>query len=67
MVKADHGYKKWVGGETPFWERKRYVLNKAAREGRQKEIEKIIKGARSKGHRPPLTREQTMCGARRIA
>ena len=40
MVKADHGYSKKFGQENvPFWERKRFVLNQAAREKRQKEIE----------------------------
>ena len=66
MVKADHGHKSWVGGETPFWERKRYVLNKAARENRQKEIDTMNKKFRIKGKRPPLTKEQQICGARRV-
>lgn len=67
MVKSDHGYSKRFGKENvPFWERKRYVLNMAARENRQKEIDKVVKSARSKGKRPPLTKEQVVCGARRV-
>jgi hypothetical protein len=66
MVKADHGHRSWVGGETPFWERKRYVLNKAARESRQKEIDAMNKKCRQIGKRPPLTKEQKFCGARRV-
>lgn len=67
MVKSDHGYSKRFGKENvPFPERKRYVLGMAAREKRQKEIDAMIKNTRSKGQRPPLTKEQRQCGARRI-
>jgi hypothetical protein len=67
MVKADHGYSKRFGKENvPFWERKRYCLDMAARENRQKQVDAMVKNARTKGQRPPLTKEQTQCGARRI-
>jgi len=68
MAIADHGYSKKFGkDDVPFWERKRFVLNKAARENRQKQIDKAVQNARTKCQRPPLTKEQTLCGARRIA
>lgn len=67
MVKADHGYSKRFGKENvPFWERKRYCLNMAARENRQKEIDKMVENYRNNGQRPSLTKEQLQCGARRI-
>lgn len=67
MAIADHGYSKKFGkNDVPFWERKRFVLNKAARENRQKQIDKAVQNARAKGQRPPLTKEQKQCGARRI-
>ncbi|MCK5018144.1 MAG: hypothetical protein KAS32_13895 [Candidatus Peribacteraceae bacterium] len=66
MVKANHAPKKWVGGDTPFWERKRYVLNQAARELRRKEIDAMNAKFKIRGKRPPLTKEQKLCGARRV-
>jgi len=68
MVVADHGYSKKFGEENvPYWERKRTILNDAKRRNRREEIEKQKQQFWQYGRRPPLTKEQKLCGARRIA
>jgi len=67
MAKAHHRPKKWIGDETPDWERKRFVLQEGNRDTRAKQIAEERKKAISMGKRPPLTKEQKQAGARRIA
>jgi len=64
--KKDLG-KKWAGNEIPKWEKKRVVLQQATRDNYEKQLRKRDKYYRLRGQRPPLSKRQQICGARRIA
>lgn len=69
MARPFHKPEKRFGGEATKREKKRFVLQEGERDDRSVQIQKMADWIMKRRGltRPPLTKEQRSCGARRIA
>jgi len=58
---------RFVGSEIPQWMKRGYIARENRRRARSDYQNNYIKKCLQRGIRPPLSKEQVRCGARRIA